>query len=69
MGWLYRYLFLDFWVPVWPNLAAAAIGALWVDSRVKVRQLAHHEELKKHVTLEVHKAAGTEGSTNDTVPG
>lgn len=23
--WMHRYLFQDFWVPVWPNLAAAVI--------------------------------------------
>jgi hypothetical protein len=25
-SWSYRWLFIDFWVPVWPNIAAALIG-------------------------------------------
>lgn len=54
--WLRRYLFADLWVPVWPNLAAAVIGALWVNWRVKIRQLRHHEELKQHVTRTVNEA-------------
>lgn len=27
---LYRFLFVDFWVPVWPNLAASALVAIHV---------------------------------------
>jgi hypothetical protein len=30
MGLIHRYLFTDFWVPVWPNIAAAALLALHV---------------------------------------
>ena len=30
LGFLHRWLFVDFWVPVWPNLAAAVICAVHV---------------------------------------
>ena len=56
MEWIHRYLFADFWVPVWPNIAAAIIGALWLNWRIRLRQLRHHEALKQHVTDEVRKA-------------
>lgn len=26
--WFYRWLFTDFWVPVWPNIAAALLGVV-----------------------------------------
>lgn len=55
MEWAHRYLFTDFWVPVWPNIAAAVLGAAWVNWRVKVRQLRHHEELKQHITNQVRQ--------------
>lgn len=58
---LYRYLFTDLWVPIWPNLAASAVCfglAYW---RTKVHMRRHHEALKQHVTNEVRKAVGTEG--------
>ena len=30
VSFLHRWLFEDFWVPVWPNLAAAAICAFHI---------------------------------------
>lgn len=35
MSFLYRWLFVDFWVPVWPNLAAAALCALHITNSNK----------------------------------
>lgn len=53
---VYRFAYLDFWVPVWPNIAASVLGWLYVDWRHKVRQLRHHEDLKQHVTATVNAA-------------
>lgn len=63
--WLLYHLYIDFWIPIWPNLAASAICftlALW---RTKIHLRNHHEDLKKHVTEELRK---TQGEPNDTVP-
>jgi hypothetical protein len=30
IAFLYRWVFVDFWVPVWPNLAAAVICAFHI---------------------------------------
>jgi hypothetical protein len=32
---LHRWIFVDFWVPVWPNLAAAALCALHITNSNK----------------------------------
>lgn len=41
-GWLYRWLYADFWGPVWPNLAAAGLCAPWAVSWFR-RWLAGHQ--------------------------
>jgi hypothetical protein len=57
MGTLvYRFLFADFWVPVWPNIAAAVVGWSYVNWRQTVRHRRSHEELKAHITHVVHAA-------------
>lgn len=61
-GLLYRYLFTDFWVPVWPNLAASIVcfgTALW---RGKVHLRRHHDALKEHISREVHEAVAKKES-------
>jgi len=45
--WLYHWLFLDFYVPVWPNIAADLIAAVWTISRLKTHLHRHHEAVKK----------------------
>lgn len=67
MDFLHRFLFDDFWVPVWPNVAAAVLGWAWINWRQKVRQARHHEELKQHITHTVNKAL--KGATSDDFPG
>jgi hypothetical protein len=63
MHWLYHWVWLDFYVPIWPNIAASILCASWVVVRLrKLRQLhiqhhqelldaqqTHHEALKKHI--------------------
>lgn len=47
---LYRYVYLDAWCPLWPNLAASALCSALVYVRLRVHQKRHHEALKQHVT-------------------
>lgn len=53
--WLYHWVWVDFYVPVWPNIAAAGIctAALWAKLR------AIHKLHKKH--FEWHKNQSEEG--------
>jgi len=44
MELVHRFLFTDFWVPVWPNLAAAAICAVHITrSNIKHSHLGERE--------------------------
>jgi len=44
-AWLYHWIYLDAWVPIWPNLAASLVVYIFV--YLKMRSLAKvHEELK-----------------------
>lgn len=47
---IHRYLFADFWVPIWPNLAASLICSAAVYLKLHFEAVARHEELKRHVT-------------------
>lgn len=42
---LYRWLFQDFWVLVWPNLAAATIPTVTVVQLVRVVKRHHREHM------------------------
>lgn len=48
---LYRWLFIDLWVPVWPNIAAilpcGILGILWLDAKNEVRHLEQLKEMKR----------------------
>lgn len=47
---LYRYVYVDAWCPLWPNLLASAICTAVAYLRLRVHQQRHHEALKQHVT-------------------
>ena len=59
---LYHWLWVDFWTPVWPNIVASLViwGFMWFWVRsmrdlkaemteVKERQAKHHKELKQAI--------------------
>jgi hypothetical protein len=48
---LYHYLYVDLYLPVWPNIAASVIIGLWVVARVKVHLKRHHESIKGLIAL------------------
>lgn len=50
IAFLYHWIWLDFWIPVWPNLAASLF--LWILAWWKLQ--AMHRLQKAH--LEIHKA-------------
>ncbi len=52
--WLFHWVWQDFGVPVWPNIAADVMAACWTLSRVKKHLHRHHEEIKKTVNGGVH---------------
>lgn len=56
--WLLYHLYIDLWVPIWPNLAASGICFTLAFWRTKVHLSRHHEKLKEHITEEVKKATG-----------
>lgn len=47
--WLYRWLFTDFWVPTWPNLAAGVVVAAWVSLKARSVKALHAEIAAMHV--------------------
>jgi hypothetical protein len=34
-GWLYHWVYLDFYAPVWPNIIASILVAAWVTLRLR----------------------------------
>lgn len=60
-SFLYHWLYVDIWQPVWPNWFAAVPISLYGivkvkawDKRRKRREEERHEDLKAHITAE-HK--------------
>jgi len=41
-AFFYRYIFEDFFVPVWPNIAASAVLGLWAMRRFIRLEKLHH---------------------------
>lgn len=48
--WLHHWVYMDFWAPVWPNIAAGVIMSTWIIQRVRKHFKRHHEPL--HARLE-----------------
>ena len=46
---------VEFWQPIWPNLAASAICTAAVYLKLRAEQIAHREEIKRHMTA-LHRA-------------
>jgi hypothetical protein len=45
-----HWLNVELWGPVWPNLLASAICTGAVYLKLRAEQIAHREEIKRHVT-------------------
>lgn len=46
MGWFHHWLYLDLYIPLWPNLAADLVLSTWILRRVKKHLHRHHEAIK-----------------------
>jgi hypothetical protein len=53
--WIYHWVWLDFYVPVWPNIAASAV----LGTAVFMKLHAMHKLHKRH--FDWHKDQGKEG--------
>ena len=42
-AFLYRWLYVDFWVPVWPNIAAGILVAAWVTLKLRAQRRLQEE--------------------------
>lgn len=49
-SWLYHYLYLDFYVPLWPNIAASAVVYVLVAARIRALRKVHEELLALHAS-------------------
>jgi hypothetical protein len=49
MNWLHHWVWDDFGVPVWPNVAAAAVMSTWIIRRVKKHLESHHKKIAELV--------------------
>lgn len=52
IGWFHHWVFVDFWVPVWPNIAAAIVMSTFIVRKTRGYLAAHHESLKQLVEHE-----------------
>lgn len=48
-AWFHRWIVVDFYDPVWPNIAASIMCAVWAVSRIKVHLKNHHETVKAEI--------------------
>lgn len=47
-AWLYRWLYVDFFIPVWPNIAAGILVAAWVSLKARTQRNLHVELMAMH---------------------
>ena len=49
--WLYHWVYIDAWCPIWPNLAASLIVYVFVFLKVRSMQEIQKEQVKVHQEL------------------
>lgn len=52
---IHHYLLMDFYTPIWPNIAASALlgGVGFLYGRAfERRAIQRHKDMKQHITLE-----------------
>lgn len=52
-GWLYHWIYADFWIPVWPNLAASVF--IWAFMWWKLRAIQEAHKVHALLTRELHE--------------
>lgn len=51
--WLYHWIYIDGWCPIWPNLAASLIVYVFVFLKMRSMTELHKEQVKLHDELKV----------------
>ena len=47
-GWFHHWVIVDFYDPVWPNIAASILCAVWAVRRIKIHLKRHHQLVLRH---------------------
>jgi len=47
-GWFHHWVIVDFYDPVWPNIAASILCAVWAVRRIKIHLKRHHQLMLRH---------------------
>jgi hypothetical protein len=47
-AWFHHWIVVDFYDPVWPNIAASIVCAVWAVRRVKIHLNRHHQLMMCH---------------------
>ena len=55
-SWLYHYLYLDFYIPLWPNLAASGVVYVLVAAKLRALRKVHDELRDLHASHRVELA-------------
>jgi hypothetical protein len=62
---IHRYLFVDLWLPMWPNVfapSAITLAAVVISHVKQIRQRdRHHQELKDHITKTIGGSGNGQG--------
>jgi hypothetical protein len=46
--WFHHWIIADFYDPIWPNIAASILCAVWAVRRVKIHLKRHHQIMMSH---------------------
>jgi hypothetical protein len=47
-AWFHHWIIADFYDPIWPNIAASILCAVWAVRRVKIHLKRHHQIMMSH---------------------
>ena len=56
-AWFHHWIVVDFYDPVWPNIAASILCAVWAVRRVKIHLKRHHQLMMCHLASLHQKTA------------
>ncbi len=48
-AWFHHWIIVDFYDPIWPNIAAPILCAVWAVRRVKIHLKRHHQLVVGHL--------------------
>lgn len=62
-GWFHHWIIIDFYDPIWPNIAASILCAVWAVRRIKIHLRRHHQLVLRHFAFLHEKNADVDGAT------